>query len=68
MLLVAGILAATVLTGTINPGILLSLTFLLSAGAALTGPTWQAVVPELVELRNCQQPSLCATFALTFLA
>jgi len=49
MLLVAGILAATVLTGTINPWILLSLTFLLSAGAALTGPAWQAVVPELVE-------------------
>ena len=49
MLLVAGVLAATVLTGTINPWILLSLTFLLSAGAALTGPAWQAVVPELVE-------------------
>lgn len=49
MLLVAGLLAATVLTGTINPWILLSLTFLFSTGAALTGPAWQAVVPELVE-------------------
>jgi MFS family permease len=49
MLLVAGLLAASVLTNTINPWILLSLTFLLSAGAALNGPAWQAVVPELVE-------------------
>lgn len=49
MLLIAGILAATALMGIINPWILLSLTFLLSAGAALTGPAWQAVVPELVE-------------------
>lgn len=49
MLLVAGMLAATALTGTINPWVLVSLTFLLGAGAALTGPAWQAVVPELVE-------------------
>lgn len=50
MLLVAGILAVTVLTaGTIHPWILLTLTFLLSTGAALNAPAWQAVVPELVE-------------------
>jgi MFS family permease len=49
MLLVAGILAATVMMGVINLWILLFLTFLLSTGAALNGPAWQAVVPEMVE-------------------
>jgi len=36
------------LAGLINPWVLLSLTFMLGLGAALNGPVWQAIVPELV--------------------
>ncbi len=48
MLAVAVLLSVFTLGGLIGPALLLILTFLLSAGSAMNGPTWQAIVPELV--------------------
>lgn len=48
MLLAAALLSALTLAGWISAWWLLLLTFLLSAGSAMNGPTWQAIVPELV--------------------
>jgi MFS family permease len=54
-------LVLTVLTfaGRMQPALLLTLTFVLGAGQALTGPTWQSVIPELVP-----RPQLAAASAL----
>jgi MFS family permease len=48
MLVVAALLSGLTLSGWMGPWSLLSLTCLLSVGAAMNGPTWQAIVPELV--------------------
>lgn len=48
MLIVAAVLALCTGLGGIGPYTLLLLTFLLGIGAAMNGPTWQAIVPELV--------------------
>ncbi len=48
MLVVAGLLSGSAALGWMNPWLLLALTFLLGVGGALSGPAWQAVVPELV--------------------
>ncbi len=48
MLLAAALLSALTFAGCIGAWSLLLLTFLLSAGSAMNGPTWQAIVPELV--------------------
>ena len=48
MLLAAAALSALTFGGGIGPYWLLGLTFLLSVGSAMNGPTWQAIVPELV--------------------
>lgn len=48
MLAAAIILSVLALTGTITAWQLLGLTFLLNVGAAMAGPVWQAIVPELV--------------------
>ena len=48
MLAAAALLSALTLTGWIGPCWLLVLTCLLNVGAAMNGPTWQAIVPELV--------------------
>jgi MFS family permease len=48
MLLAAALLSGLTLTGWIGPCLLLILTALLNVGAAMNGPTWQAIVPELV--------------------
>ncbi len=48
MLGAAALLSALTLPGWIGPYTLLILTCLLSVGSAMTGPTWQAIVPELV--------------------
>jgi len=44
----AAVLAVLTLTGWISIAALLALTFLLSIGSAMNGPTWQGVIPELV--------------------
>lgn len=51
----AAILGALTLAGLINPWLLLTLTFVLGLGAALNGPAWQAIVPELVPRRELLQ-------------
>ncbi|WP_257237157.1 MFS transporter [Nostoc sp. 'Peltigera malacea cyanobiont' DB3992] len=48
MLVAALILSGLIFAGTITPWSLLALTFLLNLGAAMNGPAWQAIVPELV--------------------
>jgi MFS family permease len=48
MLVAAALLSGLTLTGWIGPCLLLVLTCLLNVGAAMNGPTWQAIVPELV--------------------
>jgi MFS family permease len=48
MLGIAIVLAATTITHTMTPWLLLLLTFGLSAGDAIEAPTWRAIFPELV--------------------
>jgi MFS family permease len=48
MLVVAIALAALTAAGHMPPALLLTLTFALGVGQALTLPAWQAVIPELV--------------------
>ncbi len=48
MVVAAALLSGLTLTGWIGPCLLLVLTCLLNVGAAMNGPTWQAIVPELV--------------------
>jgi MFS family permease len=48
MLVAAALLSGLTLAGWIGPCLLLVLTCLLNVGAAMNGPTWQAIVPELV--------------------
>jgi len=48
MLVVAAVLSGFTVAGWLGPGLLLVLTCLLNVGAAMNGPTWQAIVPELV--------------------
>ena len=46
--LAGAVLAALTAAGQMPPALLLTLTFVLGCGAALTAPAWQAVVPDLV--------------------
>ncbi len=55
MTLAAALLGALTLAGLTNAGLLLTLTFLLGVGAALNGPAWQAIMPELVPRRELLQ-------------
>jgi MFS family permease len=48
MLAAAVLLSVLSFAGAIGPWMLLTLTLLLSIGAALNNPAWQAIVPELV--------------------
>src|SRR5438067_6570238 len=54
MLLAALALGVLTLVGLVSAGTLLAFTFLLGLGAALTGPAWQAIIPELVERQELQ--------------
>ena len=49
MLLVALVLGVITWAGLVSAGFLLALTFLLGLGAALSGPAWQAIIPDIVE-------------------
>jgi len=55
MLLAATALGVVTMFGAMTPMILLSLTFALGLGAAMNGPAWQAVVPELVRPSELQE-------------
>ena len=48
MVIVATAMGIMALTGHMTTGRLLSLTFLLGIGSAVTNPVWQAITPELV--------------------
>jgi MFS family permease len=48
MLATVAVLSVLTFAGIISPWTLLALTFLLNIGAAMNGPAWQAIVPELV--------------------
>ena len=45
---VGAVLAGLALTGELSPTVLLTFTFLLGAGAAVSMPPWQALVPDIV--------------------
>ncbi|MEU4688931.1 MFS transporter [Actinoplanes sp. NPDC023714] len=53
------LLTALTVTGHMPPALLLTLTFVLGAGQAVTGPAWQSVIPELVP-----RPQLASASAL----
>ncbi len=59
MLAAAAVLGAMTLTGSTGPWTLLGLTFALGLGATMNGPTWQAIMPDLVP-----EPELPAAIAL----
>ena len=63
MALVAGTLAVLTGFGLTTPATLLTLTFLLGCGQAITGPAWQAIQPELVDRE--QIPAAAALGSLT---
>jgi MFS family permease len=48
MLCVISLLAVLTLLGAVNPWILLALTFALGIGSTLNGPTWSALLPDIV--------------------
>src|SRR5437867_344806 len=48
MFVAAGAMGILALMGNMTPGRLLSLTFLLGVGSAISNPVWQAITPELV--------------------
>src|ERR1700730_1412602 len=48
MCLIAGAMGVLALMGQMTPARLLSLTFLLGVGTAMSNPVWQAITPELV--------------------
>jgi predicted MFS family arabinose efflux permease/quinol monooxygenase YgiN len=48
MVIAAGAMGVLALMGQITPARLLSLTFLLGVGSAMSNPVWQAITPELV--------------------
>jgi MFS family permease len=52
MLLAAAALAAVTFSGGVSPWMLLALTFAMGIGQGMTLPSWQAIVPELVERRE----------------
>ena len=52
MLGTAALLGLLTVEGLVTPWILLSLTFVLGIGSALTNPAWQASLPELVERKE----------------
>src|SRR5712691_8017705 len=48
MFVAAGAMGILALMGHMTPGRLLSLTFLLGVGSAMSNPIWQAITPEMV--------------------
>ncbi|MCL4501203.1 MAG: MFS transporter, partial [Deltaproteobacteria bacterium] len=51
----SALLGVLTLAGLTTPWLLLTFTFLLGLGAALNGPAWMAIVPELVPRRELLQ-------------
>ncbi|AGL17125.1 MFS transporter [Actinoplanes sp. N902-109] len=59
LIAVGVVLTVLTLVQRMPPALLLTLTFALGAGQALTGPAWQAIIPELVP-----RPQLASASAL----
>lgn len=55
MLVCAGGLAALTMLDLVTPTVLLALTFAMGVGAALMGPAWQAIQPDLVPRKEFGQ-------------
>ena len=53
----SAVLMTLALTNRLTIELLVGLTFIGGVGAALMGPTWQSIVPELVPIPNCAMPS-----------
>src|ERR1700685_3184371 len=64
MLAAAGVLGVMTLTGSTGPWTLLWLTFALGLGATMNGPTWQAIMPDLVPKKEL--PSAIALNSMGF--
>jgi predicted MFS family arabinose efflux permease len=64
MVVCAGALAALTLLDLVTPAVLLALTFAMGTGAALMGPAWQAIQPDLVPAHEFSQA--VALSSLTF--
>ncbi len=64
MLAAAALLGLLTLTGSTGPWTLLSLTFALGLGATMNGPTWQAIMPDLVP--NSELPAAIALNSVGF--
>ena len=60
MVMAAGAMGVLALMGQMTPARLLSLTFLLGVGSAMSNPVWQAITPELV-----RPPDLPAAITLS---
>jgi MFS family permease len=58
-----GVLALITKVDTITPSVLLTFTFLIGCGSALTGPAWQAIQPDLVT--RAQIPQAAALGSIT---
>lgn len=54
ILLAALILGLLTMAGLVSAWVLLAFTFLMGLGTALTGPAWQALLPDLVEREELQ--------------
>jgi MFS family permease len=66
MVAMASVLAIATVAGVMSPGLLLVLTFALSAGDALETPTWRAVLPELVEKNDLAAASALSGIEFNF--
>jgi MFS family permease len=55
MLVAAALLAVLTFSDDVTPWLLLALTFAVGAGRALTAPSWQAIIPQLVGRRLIPQ-------------
>jgi MFS family permease len=64
MLAAAATLGVVTLTGSVTPWTLLGLTFAIGLGSGLTGPTWQAIQPELVELNEIPQAAALGSMSM----
>ncbi|MFV0306205.1 MAG: MFS transporter [Desertimonas sp.] len=64
MVSTAGALAALTLLDLVTPAVLLALTFAIGVGAALMGPAWQAIQPDLVPPEEF--PQAVALSSMTF--
>ena len=64
LVLVAALLSALTAFGPMPPALLLTFTFVLGTGAALTMPAWQAIIPDLVPRGQLQAASALGAISM----